>query len=245
MNLSEKTILITGASRGIGKAISLSLGKEWANLVLVGRNTHLLKALASELPGKHTIISADLTSLKDIRKIAKIVSKKNFKLDVLINNAGIGIYKPLQKVTEKDWETSYFINVRAPYFLTQALLPHIKKSSDSLVINIGSCSALQSQAERSLYNATKAAIRTTTLCLAEEYKDKSPDFVVITLDSTLTSFGPLSVEEKKKIQANGKYYLDPTWVSSQIVDIIKADSRDQEYVFSPDCYEGCGTWQKP
>lgn len=245
MNLSKKTILVTGASRGIGKAIATALGKEWTNLVLVGRNTKLLRTLAKDLPGQHTIISADLTQNRDLKKIERVIKRKRIILDGIINNAGIGIYKPFERISTKDWDNSYLLNVKAPYFLTQYLLPHVRKSQDSIVINIGSCSALQSRKERTIYNSTKSALRTTTLCLAKEYENRTPHFCVITLDSTLTSFGPLTVEEKENIKKKGKYYLDPSWVAEQIVDIIKAEYKEAEYVFSPDCYDQCGTWVKP
>ena len=245
MPLEEKTILVTGASRGIGKEIVKLLASEWAQLILVARSSRHLKSLTKELVGHHLVISADLTTKKGLNKVVRTINKKVKSLDVIVNNAGIGIYKPFAKITEKDWDNSYALNVKAPYFLAQSLLPLMTKSSGSLVLNIGSCSALQNKPERSLYNATKAALRSLTLCLEKEYKSGRPEFCHITLDSTLTSFGPLSVAEKKTQSKLGREYLSPVWVSQQIVNVIKSDSRSAEYVLSPHCFKDCGVWVPP
>ncbi|MFH2019024.1 MAG: SDR family oxidoreductase [bacterium] len=245
MNLSKKTVLITGASRGIGKVLATSLAGEWAELILVARSLPHLRALAKTLPGKHTLIAADLSTNQGLAKVIRLVKRKHKSLDILINNAGIGHYKPFTTIGKKDWDSSYHLNVTTPFFLSQALLPLLQKAENSAVINIGSCSALQAKATRSLYNSTKAALRTSTLCLAAEYKGKSPDFCVITLDSTFTSFGPLTIEQKAEKTKKGKTYLQPEWVAKQILEIIKSEYRDQEYVLSPQCYEECGTWCKP
>lgn len=245
MDLSKKTVLITGASRGIGKVLATSLAGEWAELILVARSLPHLRALAKIIPGKHTLIAADLSTNRGLAKVVRTVKRKYKSLDLLVNNAGIGNYKPFPDISQKDWDSSYHLNVKTPYFLTQSLLPLLQKAENSLVINIGSCSALQAKATRSLYNSTKAALRTLTLCLAAEYKGKAPDFCVITLDSTFTSFGPLTIEEKSEKTKKGMVYLQPDWVAKQILEIIKSEYRDEEYVLSPQCYEQCGTWCKP
>ncbi len=250
MNLEHKTILLTGATGGIGRALTKVLIEQGANLILVARNTRLLKVESKKIQALHptlniTTFTCDLTNSTDRKRLVSKLRRRYPTIDCLINCAGIGIYKPFAKVTEKDWSESFALNVTAPYFLTQSLLPFLRTSKLSLVINIGSCSALHTLPERSVYNSTKAALRTATLCLNKEFTSSKPTFVHITLDSTLTSFGPLTIADKKREQQDGKLYLSPDWVAGEIRDIMRCNNPEAEYVLSPDCYTDCGICHKP
>lgn len=224
MNLSNKTILLTGATGGIGSILASQLSALGANVITVGRN-----------PDKPATYHADLSDRIKRQEFINTLLTTHSTIDVLIHAAGIGIYKPFSEITPADWYSSYELNVATPFFLAQQLKPQLN-------IMLGSCSALQHKPNRSLYNSTKAALRSLTLCLQTE---QSSAFTHITLDSTLTAFGSLTLAEKKALQKSGKIYLDPDWVVKQIINIIKQDVLDPEYVLSPDCYPSCGTWLKP
>lgn len=233
MDLPGKNIVLTGATGGIGSILAKFLSSNGAQLILLSRQPHPLTALASSLRCKY--ISCDLAKRSSRAAAIATIQASGVQVDMLINCAGIGIYKPLAGLTEQDWYSSYELNVFAPFFLTQKLAP-------KLTVNIGSCSAVHYLPERSLYNSTKAALRSLTLNLARELPGQ---FIHITLDSTLTEFGPLSKKEKQIQSVNGKVYLDPTWVANEIVNIISLDQPDSEYTLSPECYTQCGTWHKP
>lgn len=233
MNLHNKTIVLTGATGGIGRELAADLAAEWANLILIGKSLPKLWSLSRTLLGHHKIISVDLSTPHGRKKL---VSKlRRTQVDLLINCAGIGIYKKAPDITDRDWYNSYELNVHTPFFLTRDLHP-------PLTVNLGSCSAVQYHPERTLYNSTKAALRTLSLCLDEENKGS---IIHVTLDSTLTSFGPLSLADKKELQLHGHDYLSPEWVAKKIVSIIKAKTHEREYVFSSRCFENCGIWTKP
>ena len=97
---------------------------------------------------------------------------------------------------------------------------------------------------RSVYCSTKFALRGATLSLAEEYNDQKPHFCLITLGSTLTSFGPMTLAEKQRDCDSGKAYFTPEWVAKKLVEIIKDDHRETEYTLYPGDY-GFGEWKKP
>jgi len=240
MNLANKTILITGATGGIGKALAHSLAAKNCNLILVARKLTLLKSLSKTLIKQHKIaVSYFSCNLRDKTARKRLISKlrrRATRLDCLVNSAGIGVYKPFDKVTEKDWENSYDLNVTAPYFLTQGLLPMLKTSKLSLILNIGSGAGVTPMPERSIYCSTKFALRGWTLSLAEETREKSPHFCLITLGSTLTSFGTTTLAEKKAKQAGGKAYLTPEFVADQLVAIIADSHRATEYTMYPANY---------
>ncbi len=247
MDLSGKTIIVTGATGGIGKALVKKLAADKPHLILIARSASKLKALTKTLQGvtlKGDTYVSDLTDSAARRRLAKTLVRKYPTVDILINTAGIGVYKPIGAVTEKDWNTSFALNVATPYFLTQALIPSLKNSSLSLVLNLGSGAGVIPMRGRSVYCSTKFALRGATLSLAEEYNDQKPHFCLITLGSTLTSFGPMTLAEKQRDCDSGKAYFTPEWVAKKLVEIIKDDHRETEYTLYPGDY-GFGEWKKP
>ncbi len=235
MELKGKTILITGASKGMGNSITKKLAKDGVNLILVARNEDNLKDLVKSLgEGRHKYYSCDLGKQEEVTKLAENISKDYEKIDVLINGAGIGIYKPIEEVTYEEWRNSFAVGLDAVYFLTQKLLPLLDKSEKPLVINIGSGMGVIPAPGRSVYCSLKFALRGMTLSLAEEFKRTKTQFVLLTLGSVLTGFGPKSLEEKK---SEGKAYLTPEWVADRVSEIIKEDGKEVEYTFYPSDYK--------
>jgi short-subunit dehydrogenase len=246
-DLNGKTILITGASKGIGNALTKKLAAEGARIVMIARSGHILKEIAQNLPGgteRHEYYECDLSDSGQVEVLVKSL-KKDFKvIDVLINCAGIGVYKSLEELTIPDWDNSFNLNVRSAFLMTKGLEPLLFKSNISLVMNIGSGAGTIPMKGRSVYCATKFALRGFTLSLAEEFEGTKTNIVLITLGSTLTGFGPLTIEEKKEQNLNGKAYFTVDWVSENLTKIIKSEKREKEYVLFPGEY-GLGSWEKP
>jgi short-subunit dehydrogenase len=239
MNILGKTVLITGGSRGIGKEIAKSFYTEGAKLILVSENEPELIETVKELNGNSLENRAEyfVCDLSDSSKILELVSQVSQKynaIDILVNNAGIGIYKSLSNLSLEEWNKSYAIDVTAPFILIKELLPLLKKSVEPLVINIGSLSGVKPYPNRSAYCSTKAAFRQLSLCLSEEYKDQKIKFCHITLGSTLTAFGPLSVEEKKEKETQGKKYFTPEFVGQKIVALVKNNELSKEILLDPE-----------
>jgi len=169
--------------------------------------------------------------------IAKIKSDYG-QIDILINAAGIGTYKNLTELTLDDWDYSIALNLTAPFVLIKELLPK------SLVLTIGSGAGVIPMRGRSGYCASKFGLRGLMLSLAEEYKDQDPKFCLITLGSTLTNFGPLTLDQKLEKHKNGDAYFTTEWVANKLIEIIENDNREVEYVLYPGDF-GFGTWKKP
>jgi len=215
MNLKDKTILITGATGGIGSVISQKLKDLGANVITIGRDQ---KKVAS--------YHADLTDPISRQELVNQIIQDHKTIDILIHSAGIGIYKPLSEITQSDWDLSFSLNAEAPFFLTQSLSPLLEKSSESLILTIGSGAGTIPMRGRSLYCATKFALRGLMLSLAEEARGTHPSYCLITLGSTLTPFGPLSLDKKVEESLNGKAYFTPVWVADKLIEIMQNDSRD-------------------
>lgn len=235
MEIKGKTILITGASKGMGNSIAKKLAQGGANLILVARTEETLKDLVKNLGGEnHKYYACDLGDIKQVISLSEKISKDFNKIDVLINGAGIGVYKPIEEVSFDEWRKSFSTGLDAPYFLTQKLLPLMSKSEKSVVINIGSGMGVIPAPGRSVYCSLKFGLRGMTLSLAEEFKRTKIQFVLLTLGSVLTGFGPKTIEEKKN---EGKAYLTPEWVAERVVEIIKEGGKAVEYTFYPSDYK--------
>lgn len=238
MDLKNKTVVITGATGGMGREIVKLLDKEGANLVLISKSDSELATLVKSLNGKNNIYySCNLADQKATQKLTEELAEKFKTIDVLINAAGIGVYKPVEEATLEEWNDTLNINLTSGFIITKGIIEKLKNSENSVVISIGSGMGIIPEAGRSLYCMSKFALRGWSLSLAEEFKGTKTDFCLVALGSVLTSFGPMSYEEKKKEMEAGKAYLTPDWVASKIVEIIKSDERQPEYKFYPSGYE--------
>jgi short-subunit dehydrogenase len=238
MDLKDRTIVITGATGGMGKEIVGVLDAEGANLILVARSEDELQTLHKSLKNeKSSFYSCDLTNQKAVEELGKTLSEKFSVIDVLINAAGIGTYKPIEDLTLDDWNNSININLTSPFILTKVIVENLKRSEEAVVLNMGSGNGVIPVGGRSSYCTTKFALRGWSLSMSEEFKGTKVDFVLMTLGSVLTSFGPMSYEEKKRDMESGKGYLTPDWVAEKIIEILKSRPREEEYRFYPSGYE--------
>lgn len=235
-SLKDRVVVVTGASGGIGSALCKELSSAGAKLYLTSESTEKLEQLAKELGGDVKYLATDFTSPSGVTNFAKFVLDTTDTVDVLFNVAGIGVYKPLEEVTQKDWDISFAINVTAAYFMTKNIIDALIKAENGVVLNVGSGMAIIPSAGRSVYCATKSALRGLTLSLAEEYEG-TVDFIHILLGSTLTGFGPMTLEEKKEENMQGKSYLTPEWVAKKFVEIVTSDQKEKEIQLYPGDYK--------
>lgn len=154
-NLNGQTALITGASRGIGRAIALRLAQAGAKIVIhYNRNREAAESVAKEIGGA-TLLQADLQYTKEIDNLVAALGET--PLDILVNNAGVWGPTPLGSTSLEWLDTMLDVNVKAVFWLTQALLPHLQ--DNARIVNVSSLAARIGRAGgRSLYGATKAAV---------------------------------------------------------------------------------------
>jgi len=172
----QTTILVTGASRGIGYDTVIELAKNPMNQVIaLARNeTRLTTLLKKTAANNIQILPFDLANFNE-SLLAKQL-KNTSKIDVLINNAGLLINQPFEKLTLSDWKSIFDINLFGVIQLVQYLLPKLIVASAPHIVNIGSMGGIQGSSKfpgLSAYSASKAALANLTECLAEELKDKN------------------------------------------------------------------------
>ena len=238
MEILNKVVLITGATGGIGYELCKAFNEKGAKIIAVARTQEKLDKIAGELNNPQNIyLQCDFTKNEDLVNVTEKIASSVDKIDVLINAAGVGVYKSLEEVEIAEWEESMAINVNAPFFLMKKLLPLLKKSEKSVVINIGSGMGKIPTACRSVYCSTKYALRGLTLSLASEFNNSNVHFMHIALGSTLTEFGPMSLEEKKAENLDGKSYFTPEWVAKKFIHIVENDEIQEEIEIYPTDYK--------
>ena len=241
MEIQNKNVIITGAAQGIGKELAKSFATENANLILVDIDKASLKALKTNLKSQTNsaeieIYKTDLTNSNQIQKLCTKIKNKYSTIHVLINNAGIGIYKTLEKQDLNTWQKALDLNVTAPLLLTKHLAPLMKQDSEkSFVINMGSGCGIKGVAGRVSYCTTKFALKGMSFSLHKELKNKI-NVIHLALGSVMTDFGPLETEDKKELAEKSKNYLTTQQVADKISELIKMDFSNKEYEFYPKGY---------
>ncbi len=161
--LQGKTILITGSSKGIGAATARLAKKYGANVILHGKSqSEELLSIAHELDAPHII--CDVTDGAEVKK-----QIGSLRVDILVNNAGISISKPLQELTEEDWQQTFNTNVLGAVNCSKAVVPHMLAGKYGKIINVASIKGHTATAGRPAFAASKAALLALTASMAKEF----------------------------------------------------------------------------
>ena len=170
--LKNKTVVITGSSKGIGKNIALTFAKLEANVVISGRDKATLSSVLKEMHKynpKCIAVAGDLSDISEVRNLIEKAVSQFGTIDVLVNNAGINIAKPAMEVTEDDWDTVLDLNLKTAFFTSQAAAKYMLKQSNGRIINIASQMAFVGYVKRAAYCASKGGLVQLTKALAVEW----------------------------------------------------------------------------
>ncbi len=170
-DFTDKRVVVTGASRGIGEAIVRQLDRDGARVALVARSAERLEAIASELTNPAVVVPADLSTHDSIDQISTAVLAEFGGLDVLINNAAIERNQPASKVTGEAIDETLFVNLRQAFMLCSAFAKPLFSSQGSIV-NITSTAATGAGGTQGAYAASKGGLNTLTKNLANEWANK-------------------------------------------------------------------------
>jgi 3-oxoacyl-[acyl-carrier protein] reductase len=175
MGLEGKVALVTGGSRGIGRAIAVALAREGAKVAFSGRSRdHLEETLALlREPSMDESLGciADVTKPEDVREMVETTVAQLGPIDILVNNAGIARFAPVLKATVEDWQAMLDVNLLGPLLCTQAVLPSMLERKRGWIINIGSASSVKGYPDQSGYCASKHALLGFAKVLALETRN--------------------------------------------------------------------------
>jgi len=177
-----KVALVTGAGRGIGKAVALPLAKLGCRVVLAARTSEELEGVKLEIENDKGIaiaVPTDLTRDEDIENLVAESLRQFGAVDILINNAGWGKRASVVRSKIADWDQTLRVNLRAPMLLAQKLLPAMIEKGEGAVINIGSVSGKSGEANGAAYSASKFGLIGFTQSLFEEVREQGIKVAVI------------------------------------------------------------------
>ena len=196
--LTGRTALITGASKGLGKAMAIALAAEGARVGLVSRDTVLLNNVAAEIAtagGAASVFPADVTDEDQVREVERAVTESFGKVNILINNAGINVRKNVTDFTLAEWRSVMDTNVTAAFLMCRSFVPLMKGVGYGRIINMTSIMSWVSLPGRAAYSSSKAALLGMTRAIALELAPEG-----ITCNGI--SPGPFGTEMNKPLMEN-------------------------------------------
>jgi NAD(P)-dependent dehydrogenase (short-subunit alcohol dehydrogenase family) len=216
--LSGKVAFITGGSRGIGLATARALAARGASVAITGTDQARLNDAASALDGHALAIRADVRRPDQIAAaVAEVVSRFG-GLDILINNAGVGVFRPVAETTIEDWHSVIDTNLSGVFYCCHAALPHLKARGAGWIINISSLASRNAFANGAAYCASKSALNAFSEALMQEVRYDGVRVAYVLPGSVNTGFGGLS-------NTKSEWALMPDDVAEVIVDLLAHPTR--------------------
>lgn len=222
--MEGKVAIVTGSTKGIGKAIAFELANEGYNVVINSRNQKDSDKIAKKLEKTFGIISvgfqADVRDQSQVRKMVNKTIKKFHKIDVLVNNAGVLIVKTLKKTSENDWDEIIDTNLKGVFLCSKEVLPYMISKNSGYIINISSGAGKSGYAELSSYCASKFGVIGLTESLAQEVSPFGISVVALCPGSVATDMQKqfMSKEEFEKRKNN---MIQPSKVAKKTIEVIK------------------------
>lgn len=211
MNLNRKVAIVTGARRGIGKAIALKLAQLGAKVCVSDISQEDCEAVLPEIKeagSEGVAVKCDVTNKEEVAAMVQTTKEVLQTVDILVNNAGIYIQKPLEEMSEEDIDKVLAVNLRGAINCTKAVIPHMKEKNSGKIITIASIAGLVGFANSSIYCATKGALVNLTRELAAELGPNKINVNAVApgvIDTAMTKNFLENEEIKKGLLANIPY----------------------------------------
>ena len=216
MLVESKTAVVTGASKGLGKAVSIALMEKGCTVYGIARSKDQLAVIQKKWPQLFYSTVLDLNREEEVQAWVKSTFTEDNAPDILINNAGAGYFGKVDELPSEKWQQMININLNAVFYLTSKVVPLMKvKNSFSHIINIGSILGKVSSAERSAYSASKYAIQGFSEALYKELRADNIKVSCINPGSIDTNFF-----EESGIKANDRM-LQPKEVAATIIHVLE------------------------
>ncbi|GAC1438821.1 MAG: 3-ketoacyl-ACP reductase [Sediminibacterium sp.] len=188
-SLKGKTALITGAGKGIGRAVAIALASEGVQVGLVARTEKDLQSVAAEVKAlgvKAAIAVADVSDIRSVNKAVEAIQKELGNIDILINNAGTAAFGKFLELEPAVWENQVKVNLFGVYYVTRAVLPQMIERKTGDIINISSTAGLKGNAVTSAYSASKFAVMGLTDSLMQEVRKHNIRVTALTPSTVVT-----------------------------------------------------------
>ena len=223
-DLKNKNALITGAGKGIGKAIALALAKEGVHVILVARTKDEIESVAIKarsLRVKALAITADVADINSVNVAIEKALAEFGTIDILVNNAGIAAFGKFLELEPTDWERIIQVNLMGTYYVTRAVLPNMIERQTGDIINISSTAGLSGNALTSAYSASKFAVLGLTDSLMQEVRKHNIRVTALTPSTVATDMA----KELKLTDGNPDTVMQAEDMAELIIAQLKLNRR--------------------
>ncbi|MFB9862694.1 3-ketoacyl-ACP reductase [Rufibacter immobilis] len=223
-SLKGKTALVTGAGKGIGRAVAIALAKEGVNVALLARTQADLEKVASEIEDLGidiSIVTADVTNINSVNEAVEQVQQELGFIDILINNAGTAAFGKFLDMEPNQWEHIIKVNLLGPYYVTRAVLPAMISKKTGDIVNISSTAGQRGAAVTSAYSASKFGLIGMTESLMQEVRKHNIRVTSLTPSTVATD---LAVE-LKLTDGNPEKVMQPEDFAELLVCQLKLNRR--------------------
>ena len=221
--LRGKVALVTGGSRGIGRAIARALVAEGANVAVTGLSgAHLSSArlvIEGAGPGSVETLQADVRNHEEVTRAVKATAARFGGLDILINNAGVGVFNPVEAMTPAEWATVIDTNLTGVFNACQAAIPHLKARGGGFIINISSLASRNAFPNAAAYCATKAGLNQFSEALMQEVRYDGIRVSYVLPGSVATEFNNRSESDGADWKTSAED------VAAVVIGLLQSDPR--------------------
>lgn len=215
----DRVAIVTGGGRGIGRAITEALVGRGYRVVISGRRLETLEALAAELGEGVLPVVCDVRDPDSCRALVDRTVEAFGRLDLLVNNAGIGIFKPVAELEIEEWRSVLETNLSGVFYCTHAALPHLRQAGRSWIINIGSLAGKNAFPGGGAYNASKFGLVGFTEALMQEVRHDGVRVSSIMPGSVATEFSGRSAAEGEE------WKIHPEDIAQLVLDLLDTPER--------------------
>ena len=223
-SLENKTVIITGGSKGIGRVLALRLAKEKSNLVIVARNKEDLEKTKKEIQKINNnviAINADVSINDDVKRIVNETIKQFSSIEYLVNNAALKTHKELEDFSLEEWKKIIDVNLIGTYLMSKEVIPYMKKANYGNIINISSTSGKRGYETGTAYSSSKFALTGFSESLFKEVRQYN--IRIITIHPSMVD---TSVKDESKLKEIGKgVYLRAEDIADSIIFTMKLPQR--------------------
>ncbi|HVZ26204.1 MAG TPA: SDR family oxidoreductase [Sediminibacterium sp.] len=234
--------LITGASKGIGRAIARELASRHIPLILVARTESLLQALQAELQAQYQVavhvFAADLSDPESARHLVSWIQEAQLPVQILVNNAGYGLGGSFESRPAEAQLEMMRLNMLTPVLLTRLLLPELRKQPRAYILNIASTAAYQAVPGLTVYGATKAFLLNFSRGLRYELRKTTVSVTAVSPGGTATEFANRADLGSKAVKTGEKLNMQPEQVAREAVNALFAGKAE----FIPGWLNKISTW---
>lgn len=195
MRFQDRTVIVTGASSGVGEAAARLFAAEGARVVLAARSTEALERIAGEIGDNALAVPADLSRREDCERLIDTAVTQHGGIDILVNNAGFNRRGPVESVSLDAMEQILNVNLVAPLRLCKLALPHLEKARRGAIVNVASLAGRIPLDDEATYSATKFGLRAFSFALAEELQKTSVTVSVVSPGPISTGFILSDIDE--------------------------------------------------